>query len=168
LIPGGDHASPLPEGVEENTHDEPRPDIQLLGVAAFGHIPASEKVVQAFAIRLGEFQGLLGASLEGITEGVGHPSMLNAQAGAAAGIAAAETDSDGARKTATGSPRLVLTTGPNCRVSSGSGSDPEMNRCNGSYHTKTRTVAIGLVLPLKTWHYNSTILAPISVSNGSG
>jgi hypothetical protein len=95
LNPGGDRASPLPESVEENPHDEPRPDIQLLGAAAFGHIPASEKVVEALALRLGEFQGLLGASLEGITEGVGNPSMLNAQGGAAAGIAAAESNSDG-------------------------------------------------------------------------
>jgi len=38
---------------------------------------------------------LLGLSLEGITEGVGNPSMLNAQAGAAAGIATEESDSDG-------------------------------------------------------------------------
>jgi len=47
-------------------------------------------VGEAFAIRLGEFQGFLGASLEGITEGVGNLGMLNAQAGAAAGVAAEE------------------------------------------------------------------------------
>ena len=56
---------------------------------------------------------------------------------------------------------LVLATVPNRRVGSGSGSDPELNRCNGSYHTKTRTVAIGPVLPPKTRHYKSTIFAPI-------
>ena len=50
---------------------------------------------------------------------------------------------------------------PNARVGSGSGSDPEPNRCNGSYHTKTRTVAIGPVLPPKTRHFNITTLAPI-------
>jgi hypothetical protein len=32
---------------------------------------------------------------------------------------------------------------------------------NGSYHTKTRTVAIGPVLPPKTRHFNTTSLAPI-------
>ena len=55
----------------------------------------------------------------------------------------------------------MLATVPNRRVSSGSGSDPEPNRCNGSSHTKTRTVAIGPVLPPKTRHYKSTIFAPI-------
>jgi len=55
----------------------------------------------------------------------------------------------------------VLATVPNSRVGSGSGSDPEPNRCNGSYHTKTRTVAIGPVLPPKTRHFNITSLAPI-------
>ena len=55
----------------------------------------------------------------------------------------------------------MLATVPNSRVGSGSGSDPEPNRCNGSYHTKTRTVAIGLVLPPKTRHFNITSLPPI-------
>jgi len=32
---------------------------------------------------------------------------------------------------------------------------------NGSYHTKTRTVAIGPVLPPKTRHFNITTLPPI-------
>jgi hypothetical protein len=162
LILGGDRASSLPECVEENKHAGPLPDIQLLGAAAFGHIPASEKVVEAIAIRLGEYQGLLGASLEGINDGVGNSSMLNAQAGAAEGIAAEESDSDGSSMTATGSPRHVLTTVPNRRISSGAGSDPELNRYNGSYHTNTWTVAIWLVLPPKTRHYDSTILAPIN------
>jgi hypothetical protein len=56
---------------------------------------------------------------------------------------------------------LVLATVPNRWVSSGSGSDLEPNRCNGSYHTKTRTVAIGPVLPPKTLHYKSTIFPAI-------
>ena len=55
----------------------------------------------------------------------------------------------------------VLATVPNSRVGSGSGSDLEPNRWNGSYHTKTRTVAIGPVLPPKTRHFNTTSLAPI-------
>jgi len=44
-------------------------------------------VVEAFAIRLGESQGLRGVSQEGITEGEGNRMMLNAQAGAAAVVA---------------------------------------------------------------------------------
>jgi len=56
---------------------------------------------------------------------------------------------------------LVLAMVPNRRVGSGSGSDPEPNSCNGSYHTKTRTVAIGPVLPPKTRHYKSKICALI-------
>jgi hypothetical protein len=61
------HASPLPERGEGNTNDDPPPDIQLLGATTFDHLLASEEVVEAFAIRLGECPGLLGASLEGIT-----------------------------------------------------------------------------------------------------
>jgi len=41
------------------------------------------------------------------------------------------------------------------------GLEPEPNRCNGSYNTETRTVAIGPILPPKTWHFNLTTLAPI-------
>jgi hypothetical protein len=89
-IPEADHASPLPERGEGNTIVDPPPDIQLLGATAFDHLLASEEVVEAFAIRLGECQGLLGASLEGITEGEGNPSMLNARGGAAVVVAAEE------------------------------------------------------------------------------
>jgi len=49
-IPEADCASRLPERNEETTNDEPPPDIQLLGAAAFGHLLASEEVVKAFAI----------------------------------------------------------------------------------------------------------------------
>jgi len=56
---------------------------------------------------------------------------------------------------------LLLATVPNRRVGSGSGSGLEPNRCNGSYHTKTRTVAIGPVLQPKTRQNKSTIFAPI-------
>jgi hypothetical protein len=75
-IPEADRTSPLPECREECTNNEPPPDIQLLGATAFGHLFASEEVVEAFAIRLGDCQGFLGASLEGITEGEGNPRML--------------------------------------------------------------------------------------------
>ena len=55
----------------------------------------------------------------------------------------------------------MLSTVPNSRVGSGSGSDPQPNHCNGSYHTKTRTVAIGPVSPPKTRHFSITTLGPI-------
>ena len=55
----------------------------------------------------------------------------------------------------------MLATGPNARFGSGSGSNPEPDRWNGFYHTKTRTVVIGPVLPRKTCHYNYTTFSPI-------
>jgi len=55
----------------------------------------------------------------------------------------------------------VLGTIWNRWVGFGSISGPEPNCCNRSYHTKTWTVAIGLVLPPKTCHFNITSLAPI-------
>jgi len=88
-----------------NQNGEPSPGIQLLGATAVDHLGASEKVVEAFVIWFGECQGLLGASLEGITERERYPRMLNAQAGAAAVVAAEEWHSYGAWMTATGSPR---------------------------------------------------------------
>jgi hypothetical protein len=87
-IPEAAHASPLPERGEGNTNVDPPSDRPLLWGTAFDHLLASEEVVEAFAIRLGECQGLLEASLEGITEGEGNPRMLNARAGVAAVIAA--------------------------------------------------------------------------------
>jgi hypothetical protein len=51
--------------------------MQLLRATAFGILLASEEVVMAFAIRLGGWQGLLQAALEGITEGETNPRMLN-------------------------------------------------------------------------------------------
>jgi len=84
---------------------EPSLGIQLLGATAFDHLWASEEVVKAFPIWLGEGQGSLGASLEGITGSERNPRMLNARAGAAAVVAAEEWHSDGAWRAATGSPR---------------------------------------------------------------
>ena len=89
-IPESDHASPLPERSERNTNVDPPPDIQLLGATAFDLFSASEVVVEAFAIQLEKCQGLLGASLEGITEGEGNPRMLYPRAGAAVIVAAEE------------------------------------------------------------------------------
>jgi len=56
---------------------------------------------------------------------------------------------------------LVLATGPNSRFGSRSGSDSEPDRSNRFYHMKTRTVAIGPVLPPKTQHFNRTTFTPI-------
>jgi len=103
-IPEADHTS-LPERGEVTKVVRLPPGIQLLGAAAFDHLWASEEVVKAFVIWLGECQGLLGAWLEGITESERNPRMLNARAGAAAVVAAEEWHSDGAWMTATGSPR---------------------------------------------------------------
>jgi len=75
---------------EENTNDEPPRDIQLLGATAFSHLIASEAVVEAFPVRLGECQGLLGASREGTSKGEGNSRMRNGRAEAAAVVAAAE------------------------------------------------------------------------------
>jgi len=88
-----------------NHNGERSPGIQLLGATTFDHLWASEEVVKAFAIWLGECQGLLGAWLEGITECERNPRMLNARAGAAVVVAAEEWHGDGAWMTATGSPR---------------------------------------------------------------
>jgi len=62
---------------------------------------------------------------------------------------------------ATTSACILLATVPNGWVGSGSGSEPEPNHCNGSYHTITRTIAIGPVLLPNTRHFNITRLAPI-------
>jgi len=72
---------------------------------AFDHLWASEEVVEAFPILLGECQGLLGAWPKGITIREKNPRMLNARAGAAAVDAAEEWQSDGAWMTETDSPR---------------------------------------------------------------
>ena len=44
------------------------PDIQILGATAFEDLLASEQVVRTFFLRVGECTGLLGASVEGITD----------------------------------------------------------------------------------------------------
>jgi len=97
--------SPLPERGEVSTNCEPSPGIQLLRVSTFDHLWASEQVVEAFTIWLGECRGLLGALLEGITEGERNPRMLNAWAWAAVVVAEEEWHSGGGWMTATGSPR---------------------------------------------------------------
>jgi len=51
---------------------------------------------------------------------------------------------------------LVLATGPNSQFGSRSGSNPEQDRCNGFYHTKTRTG-----ITTKTHYFTLTTFAPI-------
>jgi hypothetical protein len=45
------------------------PDIQILGATAFDDLLASEQVVGTFFLRVGHCTGLLGAIVEGITDG---------------------------------------------------------------------------------------------------
>jgi hypothetical protein len=45
------------------------PDIQILGGTAFDDLLALEQVVGTFFLRLGDCTGLLGATVEGITDG---------------------------------------------------------------------------------------------------
>jgi hypothetical protein len=45
------------------------PDIQILGATAFDDQLPSEQVVGSFFLRVGDFTGLLGATVEGITDG---------------------------------------------------------------------------------------------------
>jgi hypothetical protein len=45
------------------------PDIQILGATAFNDLLAGEQVVGTFFLRVGDCTGLLGATVEGITDG---------------------------------------------------------------------------------------------------
>jgi hypothetical protein len=48
-----------------------------------------------------------------------------------------------------------------CENSSELGLELDLNRCNGLYHTKSRTIANGPVIPPQTRHFNITALPPI-------
>jgi len=45
------------------------PDIQITGATAFDDLLASQQVVGTFFLRVGDCTGLLGATMEGITDG---------------------------------------------------------------------------------------------------
>jgi len=45
------------------------PDIQILRATAFDDLLASEQIVGTFFLRVGDCPGLLGATVEGITDG---------------------------------------------------------------------------------------------------
>jgi hypothetical protein len=62
--PQGTEKFRLQEGGEENKP----PDIHLLGATAFDDLLASDEVVEAFAIRIDDCTGLLGACMEGTTD----------------------------------------------------------------------------------------------------
>jgi len=62
------------------------PDIQILGATAFDDLLASEQVIVTFFLRGGNCAGLLGATVEGITDGErDKPQVLDGQAGSSSG-----------------------------------------------------------------------------------
>jgi len=62
------------------------PDIQILGATAFDDLLASEQVVVTFFLRVGDCTRLLGATVEGITDGEGdRPQALHGRAGSSGG-----------------------------------------------------------------------------------
>jgi len=89
-------ASKVSEAENDNINDQllgRGPHIQALGATAFDDLLASDAVVAAFALWIGECTGLLGASLEGITldsPGNTDPSAGRDEQGAAAVVPAEE------------------------------------------------------------------------------
>jgi len=58
------------------------PDTEVLGATAFDDVLASEQVVGTFFLRVGDCSGLLGATVEGITDGEwDRPKALDGRAG---------------------------------------------------------------------------------------
>jgi hypothetical protein len=71
---GVEEMTPMTTAVASNVSDAENdkllgrgPSIQTLGATAFDNLLASDKVIAAFALRIGECTGLLGAALEDIT-----------------------------------------------------------------------------------------------------
>jgi hypothetical protein len=64
-------------------------------LAAIGDLLASEEVALAFALRVEDCTGLLGATVEQTHEKWEYPHMLDEQAGAAAVVAAEEEPNPG-------------------------------------------------------------------------
>jgi hypothetical protein len=52
------------EKLSERDEDRPAPDVELLGATSFDDLLAGEEVVEAFALRIRECAGLMGATLE--------------------------------------------------------------------------------------------------------
>ena len=62
------------------------PDIQILGATAFDDLLASEQVVGTFFLTVGDCTGLVGATVEGITDGErDRPQALDGRAGSSGG-----------------------------------------------------------------------------------
>jgi len=89
-------ASKVSEAENNNVNDQllgRGPDIQTLGATAFDDLLACDEAVAAFALRIGECTGLLGATLEDISlhsPGNTDPSAGRDEQGAAAVVAAEE------------------------------------------------------------------------------
>ena len=89
-------ASKVSEAENNNVNDQLLgrcPEIQTHGATAFDDLLASDEVVTAFALQIGELTGLLGATLEDITlhsPGNTDPSAGRDEQGAAAVVAAEE------------------------------------------------------------------------------
>jgi hypothetical protein len=89
-------ASKVSEAENKNVNDQLLGhglEIQTLGATAFNDLLASYEVVAAFALRIGECTGQLGATLEDITldsPGNTDPSAGRGEQGAAAVVAAEE------------------------------------------------------------------------------
>jgi hypothetical protein len=88
-------ASKVSEAENKNFNDQllgRGPEIQTLGSTAFDDLLASDEVVAAFALRIGECTGMLGATLEDIT--LDSPGNTDSSAGrdeqGAAAVVAAE------------------------------------------------------------------------------
>jgi hypothetical protein len=69
------------EKLPERDQDTPAPYIELLGATAFEDLLAGEEVVEAFALRIGECTGLLGATMEITTLSGEKPRRWTGRAG---------------------------------------------------------------------------------------
>jgi hypothetical protein len=94
--PNGPHAAdilggeekPPPEGhkkLPELPEDTPAPDIQSLRAIRFGNLLASDEVVEASALRIGEYTGVLGATVGTTTLAGQKPRRWTQRAGSSGG-----------------------------------------------------------------------------------
>jgi len=82
ILSGEDKPPPeAHEKLPEHDEDTPAPDIELLGATAFDDLLAGKEVVEAFAIRIGECTGLLGATMEITTLSGEEPRRWTRRAG---------------------------------------------------------------------------------------
>jgi len=86
IISGEDKAPPeAHEKLLERDKDTPAPNIQLLRATASDDVLAGEEVVEAFALRIGECTGLLGATMEITTLSGEKPRRWTRRAGSSGG-----------------------------------------------------------------------------------